>query len=95
MSSATLSTVTRAVEPSGVIWTWRLRSTGTGIVRLTTCDQNWLNCGQLSMSCAQRFLASEVQATTCPRPYCHSERTGSIWFEISNTWLVGFGVVET
>ncbi len=50
---------------------------------------------QTIQSEAQRPFASEVQAATRPRPYCHSTSSGSTCGVLSSTWLEGLAVVET
>src|SRR5712691_4784173 len=89
------STVIRTPRLSGVTVTWLLRSIGLGIVRFTTWAQKRPKSVQPTQSWDQRFLASEVQTTTRPRPYCHSANSGSTCEVASSTWLEGLGVVDT
>ena len=79
------------------IWTltWRLGSSGGRVVRLTTCAQKRAKSGHSIQRDDQRLVTSDVQAITRPRPYCHSDRIGSIWRETSRTLLCGLGVVAT
>src|SRR5579862_176217 len=73
----------------------RFCSISPGNVRLTIWVQKVANSGQPIQSVAHWPFVSDVQATTRPRPYCHSDRMGSPCAEARIGCAVGLGVVAT
>src|SRR5207302_7931552 len=64
--------------PSGPIWAdgWNVDGIGAGSDQRTACDQNCAAADHSIQLFAQPRCASDVQATTRPRPYCQWARSG-------------------